>query len=157
MQATTTSGRQLGPNLAQLINERRGDRSYERLSRDCGGDPGSKRLQQMATGKPLSAFPSPETIQGLALGLGMSAADVLHACARSLGLSVTPEDPSELKIQGAGALPPDSQEALLLIAREMLKLHRGSRHQRGGATRRATDPADYSLAAYQIGEHGNGE
>jgi len=111
-----------GPTLAELITERRGERSYGRLAQDCGGYPTAKRLQQLVA-KPLTNFPDPDTIRGLVLGLGCSATEITLAAARSAGLPVVAgEDPSALTIAGAGLLPPHAQEALLDLAREMMKL-----------------------------------
>ena len=70
--------------IERLILDRKGDRTYDRLSRDCGGVPSDKRLHQMAT-RPIRNFPDPDTIQGLARGLNVSALSVLVAIANSLG------------------------------------------------------------------------
>lgn len=111
-----------GPTLAELIIERKGERSYGRLAEDCGNYPTRKRLQQLVA-KPLHNFPDPDTIKGLGIGLGASVTEVTLACARSTGLSVAGSDPSELCIAGAGELPPASQELLLSLARDLLKVH----------------------------------
>lgn len=74
-------------DLRELIAGTKGERSYEALSRDCGGAPTSKRLHQLAT-TTLKNFPDPLTIQGLARGLGVSVTEVVLASARSLGLPV---------------------------------------------------------------------
>lgn len=108
------------PNLAALINLRKGDRSYERLSRDCGGNPSRARLQQIATGE-LKEFPDPETIQCLSRGLGATVTDIILASARSLGLNVAIGDPEALVVAGAGALDPSAQDVILGVARELLK------------------------------------
>ncbi|WP_368681010.1 hypothetical protein R1X32_42585 [Rhodococcus opacus] len=108
--------------LAGLIADRKGTRSYDRLSRDCGGVPTSKRLHQLATVTPKN-FPDPDTIRGLAAGLGVTVTDIVMASARSLGLSVyTGNDPSALSIGGAGELPDSAKETLTTVAREFIKL-----------------------------------
>jgi hypothetical protein len=112
-----------GPTLAQLIAERKGERSYGRLADDCGNYPTRKRLQQLATSD-LHTFPDPDTIRGLGLGLGASVTEVTLACARSIGLPVAGSDPTELCIAGAGELPSASQELLLSLARDLIKVHR---------------------------------
>lgn len=116
--------------LAGLIADRKGTRSYDRLSRDCGGVPTSKRLHQLATVTPKN-FPDPDTIRGLAAGLGVTVTDIVMASARSLGLSVyTGNDPSALSIGGAGELPDSAKETLTTVAREFIKLT--SQHQADG-------------------------
>lgn len=108
--------------LGQLIDARRGNRSYEELARDCGGAPGAKRLQQLAK-KPVRNFPDPDSIRALALGLGASVTTVVMACARSLGLTVnTGDDPTSLVIGQAAQLPAGARDAIVAVAREMLKL-----------------------------------
>lgn len=74
-------------NLQDLIAERKAGRSYEQLSRDCGGAPTAARLQQIAT-TPLRSFPDPDTIRSLATGLRVPQRAVLTASAESLGLDV---------------------------------------------------------------------
>lgn len=108
-------------NLSVLIATRKGDRSYERLSRDCGGIPTANRLQQIATRK-LNEFPNPDTIEGLAAGLGATVTDITLACARSLGLNVRSGDPRALVIADAGTLPGEAQEVILALSRQMLRL-----------------------------------
>lgn len=81
--------------LNELIRDRKGDRSYETLERDCGGTPKAARLQQIAT-KPLKAFPDPENIRGLARGLGVPERVVLTAAAESLGFTLT-QAPTKLE------------------------------------------------------------
>lgn len=108
------------PTLAALINQRKGTRSYVRLSRDCGGNPSRARLQQMATQK-LREFPDPETIQCLSRGLGATVTEIILASARSLGLSVAVGDPGALVVAGAGNLSPGAQDVILGLARELLK------------------------------------
>lgn len=69
-------------NLAALIADRKGTRSYDRLAEDCGGTPSSGRLHQMAT-RPLKNFPDPDSIRGMANGLGVTVTDIVMAAARS--------------------------------------------------------------------------
>lgn len=104
--------------LAELIQARKGDRSYARLSQDCAGNPGASRIQQIVTG-PLNDFPSADTMRGLSAGLGVSVTDVILACARSLGLTVSSSDPSSLVLSGAGRLPMDAQDAIREMASTM--------------------------------------
>lgn len=76
--------------IGELILDLKGDRSYEQLSRDCGGAPTPGRIQQLAT-KTQNTFPSPETIKGLARGLGVRPIVIVQALGSSLDLW----DPSE--------------------------------------------------------------
>lgn len=109
-------------DLATLIANAKGGRSYDRIAADAGGVPTSARLQQLAT-KPLKNFPDPDTIRGLARGLSTSVTEVVAACAASLGLSMhLGADPDALVIGGAASLPPSAREAITAVAREMLKL-----------------------------------
>ncbi|QXW04050.1 hypothetical protein [Rhodococcus globerulus] len=108
--------------LAGLIADRKGTRSYDKLSKDCGGTPTSKRLHQLANVAPKN-FPDPDTIRGLATGLGVTVTDIVMASARSLELPVyTGNDPNALSIGGAGALPESAKETLTTVAREFIKL-----------------------------------
>lgn len=118
---TTTN---TGQNLAALILDRKGDRSFSKLSEDCGGQPAGRRLQQFAT-RPIKNFPDPETIPGLARGLGVTTTEVILASARSLGIKVTASDAEALTLADAGKLPTDAQEALQQLTRAMLKMNSG--------------------------------
>lgn len=76
----------------------------------------------MAT-RPLKNFPDPESIRGMAQGLGVTVTDIVMASARSLGLPVyTGNDPSALSIGGAGNLDDSAKEALATVAREFIRL-----------------------------------
>lgn len=139
--------------IERLILDRKGARSYERLSRDCGGVPSDKRLHQMVT-RPIKSFPDPPTIQGLAQGLNVSVMQVLAALAKSLGINVTStDDPDSLLIVGAGRLPQSAQDLLLSMAREMLYLQDESDHSEDEEKAPAQEELD--LAAFK-GELGVG-
>lgn len=112
------------PTLANLILQRKGGRSFDRLAEDCGGAPAGRRLQQMANGKPMRNFPDPETVTALARGLGVPAKDIIMASARSLGITVDAADPGDLVIPDARALPESAQLALMGMARELLAAYR---------------------------------
>jgi hypothetical protein len=90
--------------LQDLINTRRGQRTYEQLSQDCGGHPSAGRLQQMAT-KPQQSFPNPETLRGLAAGLRVNPIIVLSAFAASFGIEGEDGQPSLVSM-----LPPGVRE-----------------------------------------------
>lgn len=118
------------PNLAQIIAARKGNRSYERLSKDAGGYPSANRIQQLATRPLQSKFPDPDTIRGLASALGVTVTEIVLSSARSVGLQVAVEEPTALTIAGAGALPEDAQDILLGLARELSRM---SKPINGGA------------------------
>lgn len=76
----------------------------------------------MAT-KPQKNFPDPESIRGMARGLGVTVTDVIMAVARSLDLPVyTGNDPSALSIGGAGDLDASTKDALATVVREFIRL-----------------------------------
>lgn len=111
------------PDLAGLIADAKGDRSYDAISRACGGKPTPERLHQLAT-QPIKNFPGPDTIAALARGLGRTVTDVVAAASRSVGLEVQMgSDPLSLTIPTAGSLPSPAQDALREVARQMLSLH----------------------------------
>lgn len=74
--------------LAELIRTLSGGRSYEQLEQACGGTPTRQRLQQITTSD-IKAFPSTDTIAGLARGLSVSTRAVVLAAAESLGIDVS--------------------------------------------------------------------
>jgi len=111
-------------NLRRLVLDLKGDRTYERLSRDCGGVPTAARLQQIATTSRPRTFPDPPTVRGLSRGLGVTVTDVILAAAAGLGLPVASvSDPSSVLLAGVGDLPKPTRDALLSVAREMVRLH----------------------------------
>lgn len=105
--------------LQRLIQDRKRDLSYARLSQACGGVPTVGNLQRLAKNH-YETFPSAEVMQGLAKGLGVRAVDVLHAAAISVGLSISHADTDDLIIPGAGKLPAQSQQVILSMAENML-------------------------------------
>lgn len=107
-------------DFRDLILDRKGGRTFAKLSDDCGGVPTANRLQQMSTSK-LKSFPDPATLQGLAIGLGVSTTRVVLAAAESLGIPVQPVSEGDLILYGAGNLPTTSRTILQDMARELLK------------------------------------
>lgn len=117
-----TSSRPTGLTLKELVLDRKGDRSYEVLARDCGGRPTSKRLQQIATSPAQKNFLDPDTIRGLAHGLGVSVTQVVLASARSCGLDVRDSgDGDALVIGSAGDLTAEQRALILSLARELTR------------------------------------
>lgn len=108
-------------SLQALILDKKGDRSYERVSRDCGGVPATKALHRLAT-SPMKAFPDKATLLGLQRGLPASVDQLLDACAISMGLKDDAEHPDNLVIRGAGGLPSSSQQLLIALSAEMQRL-----------------------------------
>lgn len=113
------------PTLAELILAKKGERTYAKLSRDCGDIPTSQRLNSLVH-KPMKAFPDAETMERLSIGLRVNVVDVVLASARSLGLPVSTSDPGSLMLAGAGNLPGTAKEALASMAQELLKLQQES-------------------------------
>lgn len=111
-----------GLTLADLIQLRRNGRSYETLAVESGNNPKLSSWQQWGKGTPRTLLPEPDSIRGMALALGVSQSDVLFAAARSVGLVVAPDDPSEMRIAGAGLLPQYAQEAVFTTVRAMALL-----------------------------------
>ena len=111
--------------IQNLLLNRKGDRSYDRLARDTGGALTGKRLQQLAT-TPMLNFPDPASIKGLAKALQSTNKEVLHACAESMGIEVAGEQSTTLELPGARTLPASSQELLLAMSEEMQELNQHS-------------------------------
>lgn len=135
-----------GETLRDLILDRKGTRSYERLARDCGGVPKANRLHAMVANG-MNNFPDPDTIRGLSRGLNVSVTSIVLACARSVGLPVSEGgEPDELVLQGAGSLPAESKELLVSMSRQLQHAY-----SQTWGTEEAAD--DYELAA-RVGDHG---
>lgn len=119
---TESNLRQSG-GIQNLILDRKGDRSNEALSRDCGGRPTGNAIWKILQGE-LRGFPDVDTIQGLARGLKVPAREVLHAYARSLGLDIgTAEEPDYLPLPGAQKLPAEAQETLMTMSQTLLNAY----------------------------------
>ena len=114
--------------LEALILNHKGDRSFDDLSRACGGSPTGKRLHQMVT-RPMRNFPDPDTIKNLARGLNVPATDIVLATARSLGIRVAPTDDTALVLQEAGTLPRERQQLLVDIARALIEANELSKRE----------------------------
>lgn len=117
------------PTLSQLIHMRRGHRSYQRLSQDCGGTPSMKAIHYLAAQVP-KGFPNKATLEGLSLGLNVPLTEVVLAAARSLEMNVhSTVDPESLVLAGAAALPYKVQESIFTISRELQLAFRGASEQ----------------------------
>jgi hypothetical protein len=104
--------------IQNLILNNKGDRSYERLSRDSGGHMSPKALHKAATGV-AKAFGDAVSILGLSQALNIPVSDIIRAYAVSMGLPVIADDCGVLRINGAGTLPKSSQDLLIGLAREL--------------------------------------
>lgn len=111
----------LHPNLADLIRERKGDRSFEDISRDSGGYPNKPRIQQLAGGREVRTFPEGDTLLGLSRGLSVPLSEIVAAAARTIGLPIPPSDPHTLVIAGAGDLSDERKNILFNLARQMMR------------------------------------
>jgi hypothetical protein len=112
-----------GLTLAALIKDRKGRRSFDRLSADCGGYPNGRRIQQMATAtRKMKAFPDPETMVNLARGLNCTPMDVLIAAANSLHFPTRDTAGPGLTIPGGESLPPIARDALQYVGRAMVAM-----------------------------------
>ncbi|MBG6085861.1 hypothetical protein [Zhihengliuella flava] len=108
--------------LQRLIQERRGNRSYESLSRDCGGTPAKPNLVRLATDE-YKSFPRPDAMIGLAKGLKVRVQDIVVASAISCGIQLPKGlagSSDDLVIPGAGKLPDESRSMLEELAGNML-------------------------------------
>lgn len=110
-------------SLQALILDKKGDRSYERVSRDCGGTPTRNALQKLATSR-TRAFPDRDTLLGLQRGLPAAMPELLSACAISMGLLDDASAPGTLVLRGAGDLPTSAQKLLIDLSHEMQRLVR---------------------------------
>jgi transcriptional regulator with XRE-family HTH domain len=107
-------------SLQYLIQDHRGDMSYARLAARSGltGATSDRAIHKLAN-QPITEFPKPDTIKGLAKGLRVPVLDVIRAAAVSLGIEVhTAGD--DLVIPGAGRLPAKSRELLLNMAAALM-------------------------------------
>lgn len=121
-------------NLNELIAVHKSGRSYEELARNCGGGITSQRLQQIATTVP-KAFPSADTIRGLARGLRVSESVVVLAVAESLGLDVARAVPRlvELLPASATALSDRQAAAIAEVIRSFTDEKAGGAHGKRSA------------------------
>lgn len=104
--------------IQNLIVEKKGERSYERLARDCGYDIKNRALQAAAT-KVTRGFADPDTIKGLSRGLNVPVAHIIRAYAVSLGLPIAEDEKGTLQIVGGANLPRSSQDILINMAQEL--------------------------------------
>ena len=108
--------------IGELILLLKGDRTYEQLSKDCGGVPTAGRIQQMAK-KPQNAFPSPESVRGLSRGLGVTPVVVMDACGQDFELWEKGEvNASALPLPaGSDNLSPSQHSAVVGMVRELVR------------------------------------
>lgn len=127
-------------NLQELISLRKGDRSYEQLSKACGGYPGGPRIHQLATTE-IKGFPDPSTIRGLAKGLGVTEMTVVLAAAESLGLDIQMpggDGWAALLPAGTTKIPSYFRDAILTVVHSAIQVVEDAE------SRAATQPAEQS-------------
>jgi hypothetical protein len=109
--------------LAELIEARRGGRSFQRLEDEAPGNtPSSSRWHQLAR-RPLRGIPEDGTIIGIAEVLGVSPFDVLVSCAASLGWPTGPQKAELLERMAAydvGGLTGDEVEVVISMVAVLL-------------------------------------
>lgn len=102
-------------DLQGLIGLRKGDRSYEQLSKASGGIITRQRMQALAT-TPMRAFPDPDTIRALSKALGVTETTVVLAAATSVGLRVQgPSGWAALLPAGIESVPDYMRESILSV------------------------------------------
>lgn len=102
--------------LAELIANRKRDRSYDRLADQSHGVLTRSNLQRMAT-QQLTDLPTVKVIRALAKVLAVPESRVLAAAGSTVGIA--PEWGRDLVIYGGKNLHPESQRMLLDMAEHM--------------------------------------
>lgn len=102
--------------IQRLIAERRAELglSHSDAARASGGRVTRQRFQQLET-EPLKRSPEPRTVAGIAAALKLPLSVVKDAVSESIGLRVTRDENSPLRMladQGEERLSPDEQETL---------------------------------------------
>lgn len=111
-------------DLQALIGLRKGDRSYEQLSKECKGVPTAKRLHMLATA-PIKNFPDPDTIRGLSTGLRVTETTIVLAAAESLGLDVrSPDGWAALLPADTERIPSHMRDAILSVVHSAVHMAR---------------------------------
>ncbi|GAA4914626.1 hypothetical protein [Nesterenkonia rhizosphaerae] len=128
--------------IHDLIESLKGARTYEALAKDCGGTPSPGRIHQMAK-SPMKVFPSPESLRGLAKGLGVRPSVVVKACAESLGLIDEEEllGPPLPLPEGVRNLSRSQRNALIAIAQEIVTTNEALRAAQAADAPEATSAA----------------
>lgn len=116
----------MAKNIADLITELRGTRTYKELSEDCGGLPSTARISSMVK-NPMNSFPSPETIRGLAKGLGVTELDIVTSC--GVSMTLWDDDNTHMPISlphGAEKLTRSQKNVIVSVVREFMTANQGS-------------------------------
>lgn len=103
----------MSSDLPSLIRELIGNRTFEELANDCGGQPTRHRLYSMAR-TPIRQFPTVDTIQGISKGLKVRPGAVVNACAVSLGLVEEQDTKAPLLIPETARDLTDDQKSLIV-------------------------------------------
>lgn len=110
-------------SIGELILRLKGERTYEQLSKDCGGQPSQGRIQQMTT-KHQTGFPSVESIRGLAKGLGVKPAVILAALGKDFELLTDGDLSTNSNLplpEGSESLTSSQHSAVVSMVRELVK------------------------------------
>ena len=121
--------------LEELIQVMRGSRTWDELSRDCGGSPTGARLQSIAKNG-IQAFPGPDTITAIAQGLSLHPKHVVVAAAESLGLWDSGRSAGSRDIvlpRYAETLTEEQMRAIHGVIREFAKVNARVKHGADGA------------------------
>lgn len=109
-------------DLQELIGLRKGDRSYEQLSRASGGVITRQRMQALATA-PMRAFPDPDTIRALSRALSVAETTVVLAAATSVGLNVRgPSGWEAFLPAGVERIPEHMRNAILSVVHSAMHM-----------------------------------
>lgn len=115
----------MAKNISELIQELIGKRTYEQLAKDCGGVPSKARLYTFVR-DPIKNFPAPDSIQGLAKGLGVTEFDIVQACAVSIGLwSEKNKQPGISLPEGSETLTQTQKTFVVGLVREFMAANQG--------------------------------
>lgn len=109
------------PDLALLIGERKNAHgwTYRELEARSGGAIKYQRWQQLATGKRITEFPEPATLQAIATAIDVDVTAVVIAAAKTIGLQVRPtgSDFATMLPTGVDGIEPEMRDALLRVIR----------------------------------------
>jgi len=136
--------------FAQIILRAKGDQSYEWLSKECGGFPQAKRLQQLATA-PMKNFPDPETFRGLRRGTRVPLRRLILAAARSLGLDAQSDSDLDAIVIDPAGLRPYQVRVIEQLGRSLAAANRAEDAIR--RLRQALEDYEAALASGAPAEH----
>lgn len=110
------------PTLQELIAQRKGGRSFSKLSEDAGNVPSASRFHQLST--EVGDFPNRETIEGIAQALRLPVRAIVVATMASFGWDTGPQHAELMDRLGAydlTGLDSDEVEAIISVVAAMTK------------------------------------